>query len=514
MILYLPVLLFIAGLVMAHRRARLERLIGLLAIVGAGAGSLALVVQPGVAAGWALGPIAGILIARPAGPRRRLVFEVLVRRSTVLGVTLVAAGIIASKLAVGENPWLLTGVLWFAGAVGLDWLLLPRDDEDRSLGGVLTIAGFAGVLVLAIAPGPLTAAIAGAAAIIPALMTRWRGLSGAPPAVRVSLLLVAGAIALVGVFTTALVAASVFDVQLSLAGVALPGLAIVLLAAALQGEGWAWLAPAAALAVIASSPVLRWAALAAVAAAIPVRDRRTQRLLWAGIVLFMLSPVIQVLAAAPLGPRLVPVALAAGLILVALASSAVPVRALVLPAAGLQVLQAVQQLSSAGVTRFQLAAAAGAVLLCAYPFMAEPGSRASRVRMGRAAMTAGLLLIAVAARDPLDLGSVAAFLLLVDLSMVAPSRADGPLGGLAHSGWPPAVAFAGRALAVAAAIQASVALGVVAIALVAGLQISGMMAGTRRVAGGPRMTVTDWLVAAISLGCGIAPALFLRMLHA
>jgi hypothetical protein len=129
-------------------------------------------------------------------------------------------------------------------------------------------------------------------------------------------------------------------------------------------------------------------------------------------------------------------------------------------------------------------------------------------------MTAGLLLIAVAARDPLDLGSVAAFLLLVDLSMVAPSRAGGPLGGLAHSGWPPAVAFAGRALAVAAAIQASVALGVVAVALVAGLQISGIMSGTRRVSGGPRMTFTDWLVAAISLGCGVAPALFLRMLHA
>lgn len=514
MILYLPVLLFVAGLTLAHRRTRAERLLGLLAMVGAAAASLALVIEPAVAGAWALGPIAGILIVKPAVPRRRLVFEALVRRSIVLAVALLAAGIVASKLAVGENPWLLTGVLWFAGGVGLDWLLLPLNDEDRGSGGVLTIAGFTGVLVLAIAPGPLTAGIAGAAAILPAIMTRWRGLRADPPAIRVSLLLLAGAIALVGILTTTLFGVSTFDVRLSLAGVALPGLAIVLLAAALQGESWAWLAPVAALAVAATSPVLRWAALAAVAAGVPSPDRRSHRLLWAGIVALFLSPVIQVLAAAPLGPRLVPVTLAAGLILLALASAPAPVRALVLPAAGVQVLQAVQQLNAAGVTRFQLAAAAGAVLLTAYPLMAKPGSRAPQVRMLRAAMTTGLLLVAVAARDPLDLGSVAAFLLLIDIAVVAPARPDRPLGGLAHSGWPPAVAFAGRVLAVAAAIQASVALGAVAVALVVGLQISGIMASARRKAGGPRLTFTDWLVAAISLGCGVAPAIFLRMLHA
>src|SRR5207244_4297098 len=77
MILYLPVLVFLAGLALAHRRSRVQRLIGLLVMVAGGAGSLALVVEPAVAAGWALGPIAGVLLARPVGTRRRLAFEAL-----------------------------------------------------------------------------------------------------------------------------------------------------------------------------------------------------------------------------------------------------------------------------------------------------------------------------------------------------------------------------------------------------------------------------------------------------
>jgi len=390
---------------------------------------------------------------------------------------------------------------------------MPLDDEDRASGGVLTLAGFTGVLVLATAPGVLTAVVAGLAALVPAVVSRWRGLGAAPPPVRAGLLLAAGIIAVAGISTTALFGVSVSDVRLSLAGVALPGLGIVLLAAALQGEGWAWLGPVAGLAVAATSPVLRWAALAAVAAALPSTDRRGQRLLWAGIVALLLSPVIQVLAAAPFALRLSPVALAAGLALVALAASTGPIRALVLPAASVQVLQAVQQLGQAGITRFQLAAAAGAILLLAYPLMVETGSRPVRVRVSRAVMTAGLLLIAVAPHDPLDLGSVAAFLLLIDLAVVAPARLDGPLGRLAESGWPPAVAFSGRVLAVAAAIQASVALGALAVALTAGLYLSGILSSPRRKAAGAPLTVSGWTVAVVSLGCGLAPAIFLRMLH-
>jgi hypothetical protein len=231
-------------------------------------------------------------------------------------------------------------------------------------------------------------------------------------------------------------------------------------------------------------------------------------------VALLLSPVIQIVAAAPFALRFSAVTLAAGLALVALAASAPAVRALVLPAASVQVLEVVQKLGPAGVTRFQLAAAAGAILLCAYPLIADSRARPDRVRMSRAVMTAGLLLIAVAAHDPLDLGSVAAFLLLIDLAVVAPSRPDGPLGGLAHSSWPPAVAFSGRLLAVAAAIQVSVGLGALAVALAAGLLVSGIMARPHRKAGGPAPTAGDWLVAAISLGCGLAPAIFLQMLHA
>ena len=38
MILYLPVLVFLAGLTLAHRRSRVQRLIGLLVMVAGGAG--------------------------------------------------------------------------------------------------------------------------------------------------------------------------------------------------------------------------------------------------------------------------------------------------------------------------------------------------------------------------------------------------------------------------------------------------------------------------------------------
>src|SRR5207245_5170037 len=115
------------------------------------------------------------------------------------------------------------------------------DDEDRASGGVLTLAGFTGVLVLAPAPGVLTAVVAGLAALVPAVVSRWRGLGAAPPPVRAGLLLAAGIIAVAGISTTALFAVSVSDVRLNLAGVALPVLGSVLLAAAPQGERRAWL---------------------------------------------------------------------------------------------------------------------------------------------------------------------------------------------------------------------------------------------------------------------------------
>lgn len=513
MILYLPTLLLIAGLALAHRRAGAERLVGVLALVGAGAGCLALVVGPSVGIGWAIGPTAGILIGKSTGTRPRLAFEGLMRRSVTLVMALLAGAIIASKLPVGENPWLLTGVLWFAGAVGLGWRLVPRDDEDLACGGVLALAGFTGVLVLAILPGPLTATLAGATAVVPAVMSRWRGFRRDRPAIRVSLLVPAAAVALVAVLTTTPFGAAVFDVRLSVAGVALPALVVVLLAAGFQGERYAWLAPVAALSVVAVSPVLRWAALAGVVAGVPIPDRRSQRLAWAGVVLLFLNPVVQVLAAAPFGLRLASVTLAVGLVLLVLASLAPAVRALVLPAAGVQVLGAVQQLAPGSVTRFQWAAAAGAVLLVAYPLMADSGAREGRARTVRTALTASLLLIAVAARDPLDLGSLATFLLLIDLAIVAPARAEGPLGRLAHSGWPPAVAFAGRVLAVAAAVQASVLFGVLAVALVAGLYLSTIAGGARRAAARPQPSINDRLVAGLSLGIGVAPVILLRMLH-
>jgi hypothetical protein len=173
--------------------------------------------------------------------------------------------------------------------------------------------------------------------------------------------------------------------------------------------------------------------------------------------------------------------------------------------------------------RFQWVAAAGAVLLVSRSLLAwyQGGSQASRLVEDQ--LMLGLLLLAVAAHDPLGLGALAAFLLLVDLALVRVRSTDrellkaGPLrwvAELATSSWPPAVRFAAVTIAVAAVLQTSLPWGLLAAGFLAALKLAPLIRRDARPAQiGNGQTVRAWLAPALSLACGLAPALVLRMLR-
>src|SRR5207244_12473048 len=85
---------------------------------------------------------------------------------------------------------------------------------------------------------------------------------------------------------------------------------------------------------------------------------------------------------------------------------------------------------------------------------------------------------------------------------------------LARSNWPPAVTFAGASMAVIAALQASLALGMLAALLLAGLQLAPLLDG-HALAPSPQRprSPLGWVVPAVSIACGVAPALLLHMLR-
>jgi hypothetical protein len=133
----------------------------------------------------------------------------------------------------------------------------------------------------------------------------------------------------------------------------------------------------------------------------------------------------------------------------------------------------------------------------------------------------GLLLLAIAARDSLGLGDLAVALLVIDLALV---RVDHPadeargwmgrLFALARSSWPPSVTFAGATLAVIADLQASLALGLLAAVTWAGLQLAPLL-DRHALAPAPARprSALRVLGPVLSIVCGVAPALILRMLR-
>src|SRR5207245_9721240 len=119
------------------------------------------------------------------------------------------------------------------------------------------------------------------------------------------------------------------------------------------------------------------------------------------------------------------------------------------------------------------------------------------------------------------LGELAVILRLLALAIVRVEDVPGPASGLsgrlillARSNWPPSATFAGATLAVIGALQASLVLGLLAAVMFAVLQLAPLL-DRHALAAGPERPRSSlrWIGPAVSIACGIAPALVLRMLR-
>jgi hypothetical protein len=520
MIVYLPAALFILSLLVAYGSAGRKRQAATIgAVVGAG-WSLALLVDPG-SASWAIAPIvATVLLPRP-GKRVNSSFEGLTRRVTTVAVALLAALWLASRWPVGENPLLLSAVPWFLGALGAAWFASPIDQRERLQGQVLMLAGVAAVLLAAVPAGPLTASLAGAMALMPLAGERWRLAGPLQVPVSIAWLGLALAAALVAGFGTSIARIVLFDLSVNVSGAILLAIAVVLVAgAALTPIGSEWIAGLGVLAVSASAPSLRWAALGALIAVATVLVKDGEYRAWLAFGVLGLTPVLQALAAPGSSARAQAVALGLGLVLMVLAARGV-VRVIVLPATGFLVLLALATVTPANLVRFQWIAALGALVLVARMVLNWLIDRGGRAAIVRDQLLFALLLLGISAHDSLGLGALAAALLLIDLAIVRvevmPERWSSRAARLvllARSNWPPAVTFAGAAVAVIAALQASLALGLLAALLLAGLQVAPLL-DRHALASSPERprSALGWVGPVVSIACGVAPALLLRMLR-
>jgi hypothetical protein len=519
-ILSLPAALFAVSLLVAYGSAGRRRQAATVGAVLAAAWSLALLVDPSVVA-WAIGPIVATLLLPRRGGRARSSFEGLTRRVITIVPALLAALFLASRLPVGENPVLLSAVPWFLGAFGVAWFVSPIDQVERLQGQVLMVAAVAAILLAAAPAGGLTAGLAGAMAVMPVVGERWRLPGWLRPALSALLLLLAAGAALLaaaGLPSTALV---LFDVVLNVSSTVLLGVAILLVAgAAATPIGIEWAAGLGVLALVAGAPGLRWAALAGLIAVATTLERRGERPSWIATGALALTTVLQSLATPSWSARAQVVALACGLVLMLFAARAGTLRVLVLPTTAMVVMLALGSVNAGNLVRFQWIAAVGALLLVIRTALTwlipESGGR----DVLRDRLIAALLLVAISARDALGLGGLAVVLLLIDAAIVriddipAPSTRWSGLVALARSTWPGSITYAAAAITVIAALQAGLALGLLAATLLAGLQLAPLK--DRRAATPsperPR-SVLQWVGPALSIGCGIAPALLLRMLH-
>ncbi|TME78729.1 MAG: hypothetical protein E6I47_12230 [Chloroflexi bacterium] len=523
MILYIPAALFFVGLLLAFGSAGRRRQAATIATLLAAAWSLALLVDPGSVV-WAIGPIgASLLLARP-GERVNSSFEGLTRRVATIAVALLLALLLAARLPVGENPLLLSAVPWFLGALGAAWFASPIDHLERLQGQVLMVAAAAAVILAAVPAGPVTASLAGAMALMPIAGERWRLPGPLQLPVSVTLLGLATVAVVVAGVGTSIARIVLFDFSVDVSGVILLASAVLLVAgAALTPIGSEWTALLGVLVVSASAPSLRWAALGALIAVATVLTKEGEHLAWIAFGVLGLTPVLQGVATSTSTStvRVQAVALALGLVLIVLAARAGVIRVLVLPTAGFVVMLAVAAVTSPNLVRLQWITALGAVLLVARMVIAWLIDRSGRPAIVRDQLLFALLLLGISARDSLGLGALAAALLLIDLAIVRievmPERWSGTAARLvllARSNWPPAVTFAGASMAVIAALQASLALGVLAALVLAGLQLAPLFDG-HALAPSPERprSPLGWVVPTVSIACGVAPALVLRLLR-
>jgi hypothetical protein len=492
--------LFAAGLGAAMLGDRWVRLVGVAAMLGAAAAVLWGDIGP--AAGlWVTGPTVAVLLPGPRTLGRPLSFDPFARRAVVIAALILAATLAAIQFQLSDLPRPAAAVLWNLTAIGMGWVFIARDRPEFGSGAVLAIAGGSALLMAGSNVGLAGALLAGLLAAVPALRllrVSFRGLS---------YVLVIGA----GLTVVLLVLGrpgglSAADVTLSWPPPTLLALAVLLIGAAATASGARGLAAVTATAMlVTTSPALRWAALGASVALLWEPEDQDRRLAWAGVAVLGASAVLgSGLDTAP-RVRLTMAALAAGWLL--LVASRRP-SALQVSTASLFVLNQVAFFPVSASGRLQLLAALTAAFLVARMVIQR--------RDGRTRLSAGLVIVGLATLTPT--GILAAILLLLD-GFLMEATTGASLSGmwrwlrtLARSGWPPTVAFAGRVLAVIAAIATNPLLGVVALALLLALLVVPLLDSDVDQGLEPSRSRALAMIA-LSLAAGIAPAWVARLGH-
>src|SRR5205814_1909852 len=200
---------------------------------------------------------------------------------------------------------------------------------------------------------------------------------------------------------------SLGDLSIDVGGPVLLASAIVLVVgSAASAAGIEWAALLAVLALVAAAPALRWSALAALVAVATVLERDAERPAWLAVGVVGLTPVLQALASPTWSARVQAVALGLGLVMMLFAARAGMLRVLVLPATTLLVMLFLPSLSPSNAVRFQWVAALGAALLIARPLLSTLTGESPKDAI-RDRLLAGLLLLAIGARDSFGLGELA-----------------------------------------------------------------------------------------------------------
>jgi len=491
--------LFAVGFAGAALRERWIRLVGVIAMLAAGAGALGMVVGP--ASGlWVVGPLLAVLARGPGLARRRLSFDPLARRSAVIGVLAVGASLAGLQFPIAGVPRPLAMVLWNLGALGLGWTVTALDAQEVVLGTALAIAGGSALLMAASGAGWLTAAAAGALAAAPAVGFSRLRIPGLP-----AVLGAATGVALLWLAAGPVPSVGLADLSFTVGPPAVLAAVVVLVGTwAIGADTLGLVAIPGTLMLVAGSPALRWAALAA-SMALLVREARERSMAWAGLALLVSSAVLA--GALDPGPRLrlITTGLAAGWLLLAGGRRVPALRASI---ATLYLAVQVPLLPPAAGPRFQLLAAITAAFLLALTLI-----EAQDVRQR---LSAGLAIVGLATLTAA--GTLAAVLLVVDVlvmeatAVAEPGPAWRPLRALARSGWPPTVAFAGRTLAVLAAIETSALLGVVALVLLLALLLSPLF-GPQAELQPAAARVRGLAMALVSLASGLVPGWVARLGH-
>ena len=516
--------LFAAGLLLAELGQGKPSVMGVLLMLGTAAASLS-VLSGAWSVAWAIGPAVASIILPHEGQVRRLTFEALVVHAAVVISLIAVATWSAIQLHVGDIPWPVLVLLLNVGGTGLAWIAVPRGASERDRGTVLAIAG-GGVLLLALGrAGFPSAAAVGVLAALPALR-QYPISTFAADAARRARLAYAGlaVVAVVFALSGRGLTGSLVDLPFSLDGLVPVGLFVVLAGAAvLEPKPLNAVVLVSMLALALSNPAVRWAALATVVSLVLRPERPHYRLAWGGIALFWFSAVAgSVLLPVSFVAHALPVSLVTAWLL--LAGDAVreqQPRVLALPLVTFYLLMTLISLSADDLPRFQVMAAAGAMVLVVTALAASP-ERTGRVRTQWLRDRFGLALLLVAAAAP-RLGVLAAVILLVDLAIVQSGLLHVAATGngfgrvlplLARSGWPPAAAFAGRALAIMAATEVNLLLGLLGAALVFGLQLAPLLGGAPVTSQVNRhLSSRDWAIVAISIACGLFPSVVSRALR-